>query len=41
MQAMAALGIGLLIGLEREYSQREAAGIRTFALVALTGNLLT
>jgi len=50
MQAMAALGIGLLIGLEREYSQRkvrgrppqsEAAGIRTFALVSLTGNLLT
>ena len=48
--ALAALGIGLLIGLEREYSQRqikgrirhvEAAGIRTFALVALSGNLLT
>jgi len=50
MQTMAALGIGLLIGLEREYGQRrvdgkirhvEAAGIRTFAFVALTGNLLT
>ncbi|MDQ7011107.1 MAG: MgtC/SapB family protein [Mariprofundaceae bacterium] len=50
IQAMAALGIGLLIGLEREYGQRrvngrkkhvEAAGIRTFALVALAGNLLT
>lgn len=50
MQALAALGIGLLIGLEREYGQRkikgkpqprEAAGIRTFALVALAGNLLT
>ncbi len=50
MQALAALGIGLLIGLEREYGQRkmegraphhEAAGIRTFALVSLTGNLLT
>ncbi len=48
--ALAALGIGLLIGLEREYGQRrvngrvkhiEAAGIRTFALVALSGNLLT
>jgi len=44
-----ALGIGLLIGLEREYSRghkvrqptREAAGIRTFAFVALEGNLLT
>jgi len=50
MQALAALGIGLLIGLEREYGQRkvkgkpqptEAAGIRTFALVSLAGNLLT
>lgn len=50
MQAMAALGIGLLIGLEREYGQRkredepkriEAAGIRTFALVSLSGNLVT
>ncbi len=46
-QALAALGIGLLIGLEREYGQRpvkghkEAAGIRTFAAVALMGNLLT
>ncbi|MFQ5582263.1 MAG: MgtC/SapB family protein [Mariprofundaceae bacterium] len=50
IQAMAALGIGLLIGVEREYGQRkvdgrkkhvEAAGIRTFALVSLSGNLLT
>lgn len=50
MQAMAALGIGLLIGVEREYGQRriegetrhkEAAGIRTFALISLFGNLLT
>jgi len=50
LQAIAALGIGLLIGLEREYGQRRiegrplhraAAGIRTFALVALSGNLLT
>jgi len=47
--AVVALGIGLLIGLEREYSRghkrrqliQEAAGIRTFAFVALTGNLLT
>ncbi len=50
LQAIAALGIGLLIGLEREYGLRKvdgkpvhraAAGIRTFALVALAGNLLT
>lgn len=51
MPALAALGIGLLVGVEREYGQRpredghvkhiEAAGIRTFALVALSGNLLT
>ena len=50
MQAMTALGIGLLIGLEREYGQREidgkvkhieAAGIRTFTMIALFGNLLT
>jgi len=49
MHAFAALGIGLLIGLEREYDQRrkdtihhaEPAGIRTFAFVSLLGNLLT
>jgi len=50
MQAMTALGIGLFVGLEREYGQRkvngqskheEAAGIRTFAMVALLGNLMT
>lgn len=51
VHALAALGIGLLIGMEREYGQRprengvakhiEAAGIRTYALVALCGNLLT
>jgi uncharacterized membrane protein (DUF4010 family) len=52
-QALTALGIGLLIGVERESHQRpvvnqrtvqrsvEAAGIRTFALVCLSGNLLT
>ncbi|MFQ5356661.1 MAG: MgtC/SapB family protein, partial [Mariprofundaceae bacterium] len=49
-QTLAALGIGLLIGLEREYHQRHigehvkhpgAAGIRTFALITLSGNLLT
>lgn len=35
-----ALGIGLLVGMEREWSQREArtaAGTRTFALLALVG----
>jgi len=50
IQAMTALGIGLFVGLEREYGQRkingqskhvEAAGIRTFAVVALLGNLMT
>ncbi len=50
MQAITALSIGLLVGLEREYGQRkingqskhiEAAGIRTFAMVALLGNLMT
>lgn len=50
MHAITALGIGLLIGLEREYGQRkieghskriEAAGIRTFAMVALLGNFMT
>lgn len=47
LQALGALGIGLLVGLERENHQRdhqvgeEAAGIRTFAFVALIGNLLT
>ncbi len=49
-QLVAALGIGLLIGLERERGQRliagkpkhiEAAGIRTFALVSLSGLLTT
>lgn len=50
MHALAAIGIGLLIGLEREKQQplspdearpAEAAGIRTFALIALCGNLIT
>ncbi|MDX8396900.1 MAG: MgtC/SapB family protein [Mariprofundaceae bacterium] len=49
-QTLAALSIGLLIGLEREFGQRkinglakhyEAAGIRTFTTVALLGNLST
>lgn len=50
LQSSAAVGIGLLIGAEREHSQRRRAGekrshgvsgIRTFALISLTGGLLT
>jgi uncharacterized membrane protein (DUF4010 family) len=33
-----ALGVGLLIGLEREWSQKDA-GVRTFAITALLGTL--
>src|ERR1700677_5119292 len=33
-----ALGVGILIGLEREWSQKEA-GVRTFAITALLGTL--
>lgn len=40
VQAFAtALGIGLLIGVERERQQDAAAGLRTFALIALLGCL--
>jgi uncharacterized membrane protein (DUF4010 family) len=35
------LGIGLLIGLERERNPTAKAGVRTFALVALCGTLAT
>jgi len=35
----ASLGIGLLIGLERERNPAAKAGVRTFALVALLGSL--
>ena len=35
----ASLGIGLLIGLERERNPAAKAGVRTFALVALAGAL--
>ena len=35
----ASLGIGLLIGLERERNPAARAGVRTFALVALAGTL--
>lgn len=48
LNTLAALGIGLLIGAERsrqqagtEPVQEDSAGIRTFALVALSGNILT
>jgi uncharacterized membrane protein (DUF4010 family) len=33
------LGLGLLVGLQREYSDNEIAGIRTFTLVTLLGTL--
>ncbi|MDD5403711.1 MAG: MgtC/SapB family protein [Sulfuricella sp.] len=36
---LASLAIGLLIGLERERNPSAKAGLRTFALVALTGTL--
>lgn len=32
-----ALGLGLLVGLQREWAEREIAGIRSFALLALLG----
>jgi uncharacterized membrane protein (DUF4010 family) len=35
----AALGLGLLVGLQREWVQNRIAGIRTFALVTLFGSL--
>lgn len=34
-----ALGLGLLVGLQREWVQKRMAGIRTFPLVALLGGL--
>lgn len=34
-----ALGLGLLVGLQREWVHKRVAGIRTFALVALFGGL--
>ena len=34
-----ALGLGLLVGLQREWARARIAGIRTFALVALLGGL--
>ena len=38
-QFLTSLGIGLLIGLERERNPHAKAGLRTFALVALLGTL--
>jgi uncharacterized membrane protein (DUF4010 family) len=32
-----ALGLGLLVGLQREWAEREVAGIRTFGLITLLG----
>jgi len=40
LQSLAtALGLGLLVGLQREWEQNPVAGIRTFALVSLFGAL--
>lgn len=32
-----ALGLGMLVGLQREYSEHEIAGVRTFSLIAVLG----
>lgn len=34
-----ALGLGLLVGLQREWAEPEAAGIRTFALITVLGTV--
>lgn len=34
------LGLGLLVGMQREHAESQVAGIRTFALVTLLGTLL-
>jgi len=34
-----ALGLGLLVGMQREYKQHRVAGIRTFALATLLGSI--
>lgn len=39
IRLLQALGIGLLIGLERERREEARAGVRTFALIALSGAL--
>jgi uncharacterized membrane protein YhiD involved in acid resistance len=38
MKMAVSIGIGMLIGLEREWSSKDA-GVRTFAIVALMGGL--
>lgn len=35
-----ALGLGLLVGLQREYADHEVAGIRTFPLITLLGSVM-
>lgn len=35
-----AAGLGLLVGLQREWMQKEAAGIRTFALITIFGTVV-
>jgi uncharacterized membrane protein (DUF4010 family) len=39
LQLAVALGLGLLVGLQRERTAREVAGIRTFALITVFGTL--
>ena len=34
-----ALGLGLLVGLQREWAKSEGAGIRTFALITVLGSV--
>src|SRR5262245_26672749 len=39
MTLLISLGLGLLVGLQRERSQPRLAGIRTFALITVLGTL--
>ena len=39
LQLATSLGLGLLVGLQREHAQSALAGIRTFPLITLTGTL--
>jgi uncharacterized membrane protein (DUF4010 family) len=39
VQLLLALGLGLLIGLQREWSKSELAGVRTFPLISVFGTL--
>jgi uncharacterized membrane protein YhiD involved in acid resistance len=38
-QLAIALGLGLLVGLQREHADSQLAGIRTFPLVTILGSL--